>query len=377
MRHWLVGLAIAATGVATGHAVLPLAQACAPAPHPGDWVGISDETALIVFDPATKTEHFVRRATFSTQADDFGFLVPTPTEPELGEVDSDLFRQLELQTAPRYDTRVESRLVFGFGSEGSTTAGVAAASPKPGVELLQQKRVAGLDAAVLRAEDPRCLTDWLEKHGYETRPALVEWLRKYTDEQWVITAFKVARDRPAGSRVDGDAVRMSFQADVPFYPYREPTDLREPREKGRAPAPRGLRLYLLADVRYAGTIGLSRDGQAGEPWPGRTVWSKPPQDSLVRSVAEAMKVEETQLIETPSVRLTEFFDGSSPRPGTDELYFRPDQETGPVERPPIIRTVIQVTHWPGRRDGLLMAGGIGVLAIGLIWWLWRRAASSL
>ncbi len=377
MRHWLVGLTIAVTAVATGHAVLPRAQACAPAPHPGDWVGISDETALIVFDPVTKTEHFVRRATFSTQADDFGFLVPTPTEPELGEVDSALFRQLEQQTAPRYETRVESRLVFGFDSGGHVTVGAAAASPKPDVEVLQQKRVAGLDAAVLRADDPRCLTDWLEKHGYETRPALVEWLRKYTDEGWIITAFKVARDQPAGSTVDGDAVRMSFQTDVPFYPYREPADLREPREKGRAPAPRGLRLYLLSDVRYAGTIGLSKEGKAGGVWPARTVWSKAPQDALIRSVAEAMKVEGGKLIGTPSIRLTEFFDGSSPRPGTDELYFHPDSDTGLVERPPIIRTVVQVTYWPGRRDGLLMAGGIGVLAAGFTWWLWRRAASSL
>ena len=35
--------------------------------------------------------------------------------------------------------------------------------------------------------------------------------------------------------------------------------------------------------------------------------------------------------------LTEFEDRSSPRPGTDEVYFGPAPDQSPVERPPIIQ----------------------------------------
>ena len=47
---------------------------------------IAEESAVIVWEGATRTEHFVRRATFATTAADFGFLVPTPSKPELAEV---------------------------------------------------------------------------------------------------------------------------------------------------------------------------------------------------------------------------------------------------------------------------------------------------
>src|SRR5947209_5762901 len=56
-----------------------VALACAPAPHAGDEIAIVEESAVIVWDPAAKTEHFIRRATFrGKEGHDFGFLVPTP-----------------------------------------------------------------------------------------------------------------------------------------------------------------------------------------------------------------------------------------------------------------------------------------------------------
>lgn len=58
-----------------------LGQACAPAPRPGQFVRIAEESAIIIWDEKTRTQHFIRRATFDTDAPDFGFLVPTPTEP--------------------------------------------------------------------------------------------------------------------------------------------------------------------------------------------------------------------------------------------------------------------------------------------------------
>ena len=76
-----------------------VALACAPAPHAGDEIAIVEESAVIVWDPAAKTEHFIRRATFrGKEGHDFGFLVPTPAAPTLSEVDDAIFEKLEART---------------------------------------------------------------------------------------------------------------------------------------------------------------------------------------------------------------------------------------------------------------------------------------
>lgn len=56
---------------------------CAVAPHRGDTGSIADESAIIVWDASTQTEHFIRRASINVRAADFGFLVPTPALPAL------------------------------------------------------------------------------------------------------------------------------------------------------------------------------------------------------------------------------------------------------------------------------------------------------
>ena len=65
---------------------IPDAAACATAPPRGEEVQIAEEEAVIVWDPATRTEHFIRRASFHSTARTFGFLLPTPTTPTLGEL---------------------------------------------------------------------------------------------------------------------------------------------------------------------------------------------------------------------------------------------------------------------------------------------------
>src|SRR6185312_5575393 len=60
-------------------------SACCPAPRSGEPVVNADQTVILLWDPATKTEHFIRRASFKSQGDDFGFLVPSPTRPDLDE----------------------------------------------------------------------------------------------------------------------------------------------------------------------------------------------------------------------------------------------------------------------------------------------------
>src|SRR6266571_4605352 len=87
--------------------LVPRSLACCPAPphRPGDQIGVvpvvnADQSVIILWDAATGTEHFIRKASFKSDADDFGFLVPTPAQPELSESGNEAFPYLLELTKP-------------------------------------------------------------------------------------------------------------------------------------------------------------------------------------------------------------------------------------------------------------------------------------
>ena len=68
MRHAAIFLfALVACGC--GAFELPMEIACCPAPREGEKVVNADQTVLIIWDPVSKTEHFIRQASFKTEHD--------------------------------------------------------------------------------------------------------------------------------------------------------------------------------------------------------------------------------------------------------------------------------------------------------------------
>ncbi len=269
--------------------------ACAPAGRQGEVISITQESAIIIWDAATKTQHFIRRASFDTKSKDFGFLVPTPTRPALSEVDAAIFGYLESVTRP------PARRGENVRTPDQLAAGKSA--PRPAVTLLESVTVAGLDAVVLEANDARALDRWLRNHGYASGPELAEWFRPYIAAKWITTAFKISKGQSRAERVATSAVRMSFKTDQPFFPYREPAT--------RSSAARALEVYFVSGERVEGRIG------ATGKWPGVTLWAQPLEGIpglLTRAKLPANAV-------PANAWLTRFIDSSSPRPGTDELYF--------------------------------------------------------
>jgi hypothetical protein len=322
-RHVLVSVLLLTAG-----ALLRPAPgfACAPVSRPNTPVAIASESAIILWDAGTKTQHFIRRASFDTGAEDFGFLVPTPTEPKLAEAGDEAFSTLASITAPRVITQPRPNRAVGC-------VPVCAAAPMPGnkaaqVEVLDEGTVGKYHYAVLAADDANALTDWLKKEGYESSPALAEWLTPYVKEKWKVTAFKIEKGAEKDAKVATSAVRMSFQAEQPFFPYREPAAQGGDAFKG----PRLLRVYFLADKRYQGQLGTG-----GKPWPGEVVWANLISADDRTKLLDLVK----HPADTPpgSWWLTEFEDSSSPRPGAEDVFFSPSHYQSTVERPPIVKYV--------------------------------------
>src|SRR4051794_9782383 len=178
--------------------VIGLILLCAPAPHAGENIAIVEESALIVWEPAASTEHFIRRATFRGKGRDFGFLVPTPSVPTLAEADDAIFARLEEWAKPK-TVYVKSHRVdwtpwlMMYGMRKANTDTATAARP---VEVLASQKIAGYDAVVLDATDSAALQKWLADHGYTTTPDLTAWLEAYVSQHWKITAFKIDASQP-------------------------------------------------------------------------------------------------------------------------------------------------------------------------------------
>jgi hypothetical protein len=353
-----------------GLSLLGPARACAPVMGRGHHVAIASESALIIWDEKTKTEHFIRRGTFHTRLPYFGFLVPSPSQPALAEAPDDLFTQFEDWTKPEVIVQTIRRpRNSAMKFSRSLAPGEAAPLPTaPNVQVLDMQQVAGYDAVVLKANDAKKLKEWLEEHGYVTRPDLEKWLEPYIKAGWIITAFQIGKegDQP-GTGKSTQSVRMTFQTDRPFYPYAEPADQRAP---GAFRPGRMLRVFFLGNARVEGKLDDPKT-----PWPGKAAWSNTLAADRRKQVIDKLKIDDESLPQ--KTRLTVFDDQSSPRPGVADLFFSVSSDQSTLARPPIIQTnYIDVD--PPLGDGwlIVVVAGLGVLLTGalgvLVWGLVSR-----
>lgn len=341
----------------------PRADACAAAPPEGVYVDVLAEDALIVWDEVRKIQHFVRRADFRARTDKagasaegFGFLVPTPTRPELAEAPDEVFARLEAQIRPRREERRRYEVLWSLCAS-TLRAGMdkASAGLDEGarVRVIGAQRVAGYDAVILEASDADALAEWLTDNGYHFRAALAGWLETYVSNGWKITAFKIAAtNRDAPNEMASSSVRMSFTTDRPFFPYREPEDQ-------RGGGARDLRVFFIAPWLARGAIG------DGASWPGELVHGAQLGDvpALLAGVLDERAMPETAW-------LTYHLDRSSPRPGSDELFFARADEQKEIRIPPIVHE--DVTAIPLFLDVIAF---IGFLAFGVVKLVKRRRAA--
>ncbi len=218
----------------------------------------ASQTVIMIWDKERQTQHFIRKADFKTDAKDIGFLVPSPSRPQLEESGNEAFQDLGKITAPAQS----------YGSGFPLGCSVAPqAVPLQGVTVIEEKRVAGYDATVLTARSGDDLVNWLKKNGYAYSPAVADWAKPYLGGSWHFTALKLAKQTSTQSDQDlrAAALRITFKTDRPLFPYREP-DTRQSSNELDAQR-RLLRIYFIADTQYVGKINGSK------PWSGVTKWS--------------------------------------------------------------------------------------------------------
>ncbi len=325
-RNVCLVVALMVPGLVSG----PRASACCPAPPSGRPVVNADQTVILLWDAATHTQHFIRKASFRSDADDFGFIVPTPNVPELEESGDAAFPYLLYLTKPEVKT-VWRPVGIGCASREQPTFALAAgAAHQEAVRVLQEKEVAGFNAVVLEASTAGALVAWLREHGYAYSPEVAAWAKPYVEGGWKFVALKVAKDpSSSGKGVAASALRISFHTDRPLFPYREPDPAASAEALGVKH--RLLRIYFVAEARYRGELTPEK------PWTGRVAWAGKLTPQARQKLLELLKLPADA--GPAAAWLTEFEDDWPYRAAPADVYFSRDKDQGSVRRDPIIRYV--------------------------------------
>jgi len=273
---------------------------------------LSYEKTLIVFDRERQREHFVREVAFRAASEPFGFVVPTPSRPEVASMKSP-FESLERE----FPFSSELGLV-GIGSRGG---GVALPARAP-VRVLEVKRVGSFTSYVLAANDEGALTGWLAKNGFVTTPETTPWLRRYVELGFFYVAmrYEPPSGRPNLVRTNAETVRISFDTPLAYYPYAEP----EPPAGSTTGAPRMLELWYVSQSRGV-PVALLTKGESStwvRPMQAGRQFSTNAPTLLKRGFGSAL-----ELLPAPPLVVQRFIDQKQSRSGFGDVLFVPD---GPV-----------------------------------------------
>src|SRR5262245_10245536 len=144
------------------------------------------QKVFITWDSVTKTETFTVQPKFSGSAQDFGMVIPTPTQPLLHEMPRDFFRELAVTTIMGRRELPSSNLLwsgglgggcFGGGGFGGGFAGGQVSGNfmgggfrppprKPAVTVVETGVVGSLDYKIIKAGRADDLFQWLKDHKY-------------------------------------------------------------------------------------------------------------------------------------------------------------------------------------------------------------------
>jgi hypothetical protein len=216
------------------------------------------EQALVIWDSETHVEHLIRELRFQNTKTNFGYIVPTPTKPEVSKVESSPF--VALRAGLPFET-------FDLGSYGKGLnpldgmgmgGGSAAGDPPPKiepVEVIQQLPLKSFTAFVVAARDTGALTKWLADNKMTVAADMEPVIARYVllGFHFVVLRFD-ASDKPFSS----ETVRITFGANAPYYPYVEPT-----RSNPSLWMRRLAVWYAAREPRLPITL---RDGVAVRPW---------------------------------------------------------------------------------------------------------------
>ena len=159
---------------------------------------------------------------YEGEAEDFAWVLPVPSEPEITLASDLIFEPLERATRPQFWLDVEgSPCPPRDGGEGEGEGeGEGDGEPDPAapdVYIVEELDVGPYAIQIVTSEDPNALADWLDANGYDLTERGRELIALYVADDSYFIAMKLRQDQEAG---DLQPIQVVFESDMPMVPLR-------------------------------------------------------------------------------------------------------------------------------------------------------------
>jgi len=187
---------------------------------------------------------------FTGAGEEFAWLVPLPSEPEILPATKGMFDTAAMITAPRVTSRgipnelIISGVVFlacilillGVRTRGLRALAVVllalavalvmlpslsksrSSVPTLNVEVLQSEPVGIYDTTVLRGTVAKDVLDWLDDQGFASPDGVEAIVQDYLDRGWVFAAAKLRDEIREGEERAAHPLQFRFSTERPVYP---------------------------------------------------------------------------------------------------------------------------------------------------------------
>ncbi len=185
----------------------------------------SDQIAYLAYDANMETESLHILPMFRGDAQEFAWIVPLPSLPEIAESDLELFRDLSGLSAGKYRSRYWDQ-PWGCGTGGYVTM---PGNSEDGIDVLDEQVVGIYQTMTVSALDAEILSDSLSAWGFiheDNVDAVEPMLESYVLEGWYFVAMKVDSStyEESGAGQYGtntmQPMEFRFHTDAPVYPMR-------------------------------------------------------------------------------------------------------------------------------------------------------------
>src|SRR4051794_36762620 len=225
------------TALALGLAPRPADAACCYFSAQNTDILQPAQKVFITWDPEAKVESFTVQPKFEGNAQDFGMVIPTPTQPKLHEMPRDFFKHLAVFSILKqrqfpqskllylgYKTERLDRLRDGMPSERAEQSAKGQGEGRPAVVVLEQGVVGSLDYKIIEANRADALFAWLKanKYSYSGDEATLNF---YVQKKWLFTVMKIdtmqmKKNKDGSYAGEVTPTRFQFSSDKLVYPLK-------------------------------------------------------------------------------------------------------------------------------------------------------------
>ncbi len=147
---------------------------------------------------------------YEGEADDFAWVIPVASKPDVGVGTDEVFLALEAMTSPQFllETQIESScwqynisppdFDDGEFNEGGEGEGGETSTEDPVVSVLEEAEVGPYNYVILESNNSQALIAWLDENDYTQPPEAHALIDHYVANEMKFVAVKLLKDKEAG-----------------------------------------------------------------------------------------------------------------------------------------------------------------------------------